>query len=424
MNNAWKNLNAGTLPYFFTPYPSSTMSASTRSILIGGWAAFAEDNGVNTKEPVENFDWMPSESDKRAYVDCRNALDRAEVGRKWLKAYTCAKGDFPFSCSMADEITGHMWKGHSGGSMICLLWSYKSLLNDWDKWVFLTKKEHYRRLYKDRQIQLTTCYGLLALCDDPRHEQHLRQKCAQYGLARDTVLEIKAILEKIRDDHTMIEAEEAEVKKERYQREMVESLEFLYDHPMRWFDTPHGCSLSPGSLANVNSEALGASIDEMEFRHPGYMTHIHDVENARCIFNRHYRTDTFSNFSEEGSKLLEQFMRDMQLSTDRVRLREEKERQVRQDLVECLEFLYKQPMRWFDTEYGCSLHPGSPSSITPPAMREMEMKHPGYKQHIAAVVEGIQKFNREKRTDDFCNMSQPGMAVVEEFMRANGIVVA
>ena len=80
------------------------------------------------------------------------------------------------------------------------------------------------------------------------------------------------------------------------------------------------------------------------------------------------------------------------------------------------------PSRWFDSEYGSSLNPGSPSMITSVAMREMESKHPGYRQHIAALICGIPMFNRENRTDDFSNMTQDGMAVVDHFMRANGII--
>jgi len=396
------------------------MSASTRSILVGGWKAFAEDNGVNTKEPVENFDWMPSESDKGYYLDCRDALDRVEGSREWLKAYTCAKDDYPFSCSMADKVTPHMSKGHSGASMTCLLWSYKRLLNDWDNWVFLTKNEHYQRLYKNRQISSSICHALLTMCEDPKQEEQMRLQCAQNGLARDTVAEIREILQQIHKDHTVIQAEEDKKDAERYHRDLIESLEFLYEHPMRWFDTRHGCSLSPGSPKNITRAAM----DEMESKHPGYSGHIDALNEAIFVFNSTHRNEAFSNFSEAGKKVLDQFMRDREISADIVKRNEEKVRRIHGDLIECLEFLYTRPSRWFDSEYGSSLSPYTPSMITSVAMREMESKHPGYRQHIAAVICGIPMFNREQRTEGFCNMSQPGMAVVDEFMRANGIVVA
>ena len=272
---------------------------------FGGWKAFAEENGVNKKEEMENFDWLPSEWDKFAYVDCRQALDGVEGSREWLKTYVRSKEEYSFSCEMSNSLVALMRTGHSGASFTGLMWSYKNLLNDWDTWVFLTKKHHYRREYKQRQIEQMTCFRLLQLFEDKK-DQELKEQCAMHGLARDSTWELSDIIKTILDDNRVIGEEDAREDAERAHRELIGSLEFLYKTPCRWFDSRFGCSLRPGHPSNITARAMA----DMEDKYPGYRKHISQVLQGIQTFNAEHRLENFDYYSHVGSEILDDFMKE------------------------------------------------------------------------------------------------------------------
>jgi len=134
-----------------------------KKFIAGGWLTFAEETGVNKKEPVENFEWMSS--DKQYYfIDCHDALEKVEGAREWLKAYTCDEADEPFWCEMATSVGSHMSGGHTNESFISIMWSYKDALNNWDNWVYETKKRDAQKEYMKCQVSLFTLRELLQMC--------------------------------------------------------------------------------------------------------------------------------------------------------------------------------------------------------------------------------------------------------------------
>ena len=74
------------------------MSTPTK-IYAGGWAGFREESGATRKESPEDFSWMgeqvilgavttryfSSKSDRMYYEDCRDALERVEGAKNWLR---------------------------------------------------------------------------------------------------------------------------------------------------------------------------------------------------------------------------------------------------------------------------------------------------------------------------------------------------
>jgi len=261
------------------------MDLSNKKIIVGGWPAFAEATGVNKKEPVENFDWMPSESDKFYYTDMRAALDAVEGSREWLKNYVFDKNkeSYPYTCSMAQEVSKAMSDKHSGASGSSMLSHYRSALKDWDTFVLKTKEYVGLREYKQQQIPLWKVKSLLDKCrillgtedEEMRDflEQMLLPECAKLCLSGMDVVEIMAILCFIEGDLEGIELEDNRKKGEEEHKDLMDSIEFLYEHPIRWFDGPSGCSLRPVHPTYITQRAIA----EMEAKCPGYIKHIENV---------------------------------------------------------------------------------------------------------------------------------------------------
>ena len=64
------------------------------------------------------------------------------------------------------------------------------------------------------------------------------------------------------------------------------------------------------------------------------------------------------------------------------KIRKQQEEQEFRDAVRDLEFKYKHPFRWFDTEYGSSIGIQKVTQIPPRVMEEMIGRHPDYPTHI------------------------------------------
>jgi arsenate reductase-like glutaredoxin family protein len=220
---------------------------SVQKIIIGGWTAYAEEHGVNKKESVETFDWLPPPHDAFAYKDLKNALDKVDGAREWLKTYVKkSRHDYSFSDLIGDQIRELLTVDHSGASGTGLMWDYKRLLNDWDDWVFAKKRYSAMDSYKKTQINPYTVDNLLWRCEEWLEEgarsvpakkaisaeNILKFECSKYNHQFTSVPDLKSILTTIRDDWDVIMEEDRKEYNEGVHRELIESIEFLYEHPM------------------------------------------------------------------------------------------------------------------------------------------------------------------------------------------------
>ena len=272
------------------------MSTPTpKKFLLEGWKAFAEEHGVNKKEEPETFGWCDS-YDRHYLEDCRTALEKVEGAKQWLKTYTCGKKEYPFSTGLGPEII--LSGEHSGASFNCTLWAYKYLLNNWDTYVYEQKKSVALDAYKANTPPIYVYRRLLANC-----KIYMNKNSAQiYDLimgdwstyspeadSAKTVDEIQRVITPLVEELDELDKEDRAREAEKVHRELIGSLEFLYEHPSRWFDTPSGCSLNPGHPVSITSRAM----DEMETKYPGYRHHIEMVVKAISRLNAYpwdYRT--------------------------------------------------------------------------------------------------------------------------------------
>jgi hypothetical protein len=295
------------------------MALSNKRIIIGGWKAFAEEAGVNKKEPMENFDWLPSEEDKMYYNDMRAALDKVEGSRDFVKNYVYVKGTLPFGGTIGNALANASSVGHSGASASSILWSYQNALKDWDNFVFKTKEYKGLREYKSLQVPIWQVENLLMDChawivdsdwhpaDAAELEKTIKLECAKLCLT-GTVREIKAILTEILEDLNAIELNENIKKNERQHTELLESLEFLYENPIRWFDTPSGCTLSPRHPTYITEKAM----TDMEKKTPGYKKHIENVLVAMGSPRKPSYTD-HGIFSVKGTEMWNAFLKEQKV---------------------------------------------------------------------------------------------------------------
>jgi hypothetical protein len=265
---------------------------SSKKIIVGSWTAYAEEHGVNKKEPVETFDWLSTEHDPFAYKDLKAALDRVDGAREWLKTYTKrSRHDYSFSEPIGEQIRVLLTVGHSGASGTALMWDYKRALNDWDGWVFAKKRQSAMRTYEKTQINLYTVDYLLWHCEAAvgrvpakkaisSAENILKFECSKYNHQFTSVPDLKQILTLIKDDWESIREEDMKEYNEGVHCELIGSIEFLYEHPSRWFDSPRGCGLSPGHPSKITERAM----DEMEAKYPGYKAHIAAVLSGMASF--------------------------------------------------------------------------------------------------------------------------------------------
>ena len=268
---------------------------SAQKIIVGGWTTYAEENGVNKKESVETFHWLPDGHDAFVYTDLKAALDKVDGAREWLKAYVKkSRNEYSFSGPIGDQIRELLSTDHSGASGTALMWDYKRLLNDWDGWVFAKKRYSAMESYKKAQIYLYTVDNLLWRCDQWLEqdgqglqgkqaisaENILKFECSKYNYQFTSAPDLKSILTTIRADWESINEEGRKDREKEVHRELIGSLEFLYEHPSRWFDSPRGCGLSPGHPSRITERAM----TEMEAKYPGYKDHIAAVLRAMPIF--------------------------------------------------------------------------------------------------------------------------------------------
>ena len=267
-----------------------------KKFILRGWKAFAEERGVNIKEAMETFDWAES-YEKKYLTDCRNALEKVEGAKEWLKTYTCDRKEYPFCTGLGPQIV--LSSQHSGASFNGTLWTYKYLLNNWDTYVYQQKKRVALDAYRAMTPPAYVYRRLLANC-----EFYMKKNSTQMydlimgdwsmyspeGDAAKTVDEIQRVMTPLVAELDEMSKEDAAREAERMHRNLIDSLEFLYEYPIRWFDTPNGCSLSPGHPISITSRAM----DEMENKYPGYKNKIELIAMAISklnIYPHTYRND-------------------------------------------------------------------------------------------------------------------------------------
>jgi hypothetical protein len=289
------------------------MALSNKKIIVGGWPAFAEQTGVNKKEPAETFDWIPSESDKAYYIDMCAALNAVEGAREWLKTYEFdeARDIYPYNSDIGSKLIMAMSKNHSGASASCILINYKNALNDWDTFVFNVKKYQGLKDFKRQQVPYEMVNSILSFCDSWLEadgvgkvakdlEELIFTRCAMLALA-GTVPEIRAILRPIQKDYEAIYAQEKHEYEEASHKQLMGCIKFLYEHPIRWFDTPKGCSLKPVHPTNITKRAMA----EMEAKFPGYDKHIENV----LVAMGSPRKPKLNSWAEEGRAEWDTFLK-------------------------------------------------------------------------------------------------------------------
>jgi len=189
------------------------------------FAEYAEKHGLNQKEPVETFDWM---IDTIYVLDCKKALDQVEGSREWLKTYTYE--ELPFADEMGQTVIQKLHFRHSNEAAKSMLLAYKNVLNNWDTFVYETKKRAIVRSYRQ---------------ETPMTDGE-------------------------KEDLLVLQEEDMRLDIEREHRRLMESITFLYKHPYRWFDTMYGSTLYPGHPYQITKRAKA----EMEEKFPGYTKHL------------------------------------------------------------------------------------------------------------------------------------------------------
>lgn len=266
------------------------------------------------KEPMEDFSWMARQestfnglswtiSNPFDYEDCRDALDRVEDSREYLKNYVAKEeGEgFNFSDPIGEKI--RLGDHHSGASYFSMLWMYKKLLNDWDGWVLAQKEWRAFQEYKKVQVVPGIITNLYYSAKEflegnrgrvPIVESELLATAAAHGL-NGSIEEIYPILAHLFTEHMARLALEAEQARKYAHQELIGGLKFKYMHPVRWFDTPWGSSISPTTPHYITEEAFV----EMEGIYPGYRAHIQRVQSAMRQFSLPSGITRYSRAGEE-----------------------------------------------------------------------------------------------------------------------------
>ena len=267
-----------------------------KKFILRGWKKFSDERGVNKKEDMETFEWC--DSYERKYLsDCRDSLEKIDGGKEWLKTYTCGKGEYPFSTGLGPQIV--LCDDHSGASYMSTLWMYKYILNNWDTFVYDYKKRVAVEAYRSAIPPINVYRRLLANCESYLMNNSTQMydlimgdwsEYSQEADAAKTVDEIRRAIIPLLEELEELSKEDAARASNKLHKSLIDSLEFLYEHPIRWFDTPNGCSLSPGHPNTITPRAM----DEMEQKYPGYKHHIEMVKKAILRMNAYpweYRID-------------------------------------------------------------------------------------------------------------------------------------
>jgi len=245
--------------------------------LLPPWSLYKENIGVYAKEEPETFHWIPY--DRRDYEAARDALDSTPGAREWLKNYEKPADGFSFSDPFGYALLCKFGDWHSGASVTFIAHQYQRLLNDWGGFVLAIKERHARKMYDANQMTSAEITDFIRTCEAYEEEGHhavFNRLCATYNIdpsqGRASIISTfyDVLAEQKVEDEKLAYLEEL-----RRFNEDIETLEFIYAHPQRWYD--HGrsllrCSLF-GSITNITDDMFA----EMEARHPGYKVHIDGI---------------------------------------------------------------------------------------------------------------------------------------------------
>ena len=282
------------------------------TIYIGGWARFRQECNVTKKEAFEDFSWMLRQESTfngltwsichpADYEDCRDALKRVEGGTEYLKNYVPLEDSMNFCDPIGKQIK-LAWH-HSGASYSAMLFTYRALLNDWDGWVLRQKERRAYQEYQKIQVDPSVIVELWSNTDDlvakrgrlaPNSEELLLLQSKAFGLT-GTLEENHAILAQLYTEYMARMALENLQRQERAHSDLIEGLKWKYKHPIRWFDTPYGSTISPTTPGYITEDAFA----EMERLYPGYRAHIQEIQAAMHHFSLPQGVTRYSKAGEE-----------------------------------------------------------------------------------------------------------------------------
>ena len=263
------------------------------------------------KELLEDFSWMGQAAAE--YEDCREALNRVEGAKEYLKNYVAVEEGTGFNFD--DPIGNQIKLGdhHSGASYYSMLWVYKRLLNDWDGWVLAQKERVAYEEYQKVQVRPDIITHLYYTCTEFLNgntggaalESELLAKAATVGL-EGSIQDVYNVVAPLFAEHVARMELQSLQRKRRAHVDLIGGLKWKYKHPSRWFDTPWGSTIAPTTPQYITPDAFA----EMEQLYPGYKEHIQHVERALSFFQL---PAGITRYSPEGNKFTEDVMRRFQV---------------------------------------------------------------------------------------------------------------
>lgn len=245
---------------------------STRT-LLPVWNVYKQGLNLEAKEPLENFDWMGTKSDKNNYMLAKEALDAIPGSREYLKDYPQPKkGTYSFHDPFGNMLLAQFGSHHSGASVVWMARMYQNLLNDWDGFVLAQKTRLARDAYLEKQLAMPDLWRYsntrAMLPADKLNPSLLNEYREQYKVSYDdaTIIQmLDALLEEKAADRL---EEEKRMAKDIFDGR-IEVLEHHYEYPSRWNDSRSGSALF-GSPRSITEEMF----IEMEKKYPNYRAHI------------------------------------------------------------------------------------------------------------------------------------------------------
>lgn len=246
---------------------------------LPAWIHYRASVGVETREPMETFDWMLDREFAKEMESVKAGLDTAEWSRKFLLEYVPPLEGFS---PVMETICGLVGDHHSGASASAVVGMYRYLLKNWDTFVLERKTVEQRKIYNQEQIHHSEFEPFLIRFNerDPSEQakmfEDFRQKWnVTYDDATLLAMFIAIDAEKYREySVTMQKMDMRKVDQE------IDLLKFLYRCPIRWFDMPFGLKVD---------QVTKKHIDELTKLYPDYPAHFKLVEQI-CMKNLPYET--------------------------------------------------------------------------------------------------------------------------------------
>jgi hypothetical protein len=245
----------------------------TARTLLPVWNVYKQGLNLDAKEPLENFDWMDSSSDKIDYLAAKAAIDATPGSREYLKDYPePRRGIASFHDSFGYSLLSKFGTHHSGASVVCLARMYQLLLNDWDGFVLAQKTRVARDVYLAKQLEMSDLWRYsntrTMLSADKITHTLLNEYREKYKVSYDDATMIQ-MLDALIDEKTTDRLEEQKNVAREVLEGRISVLEHHYEHPSRWNDSPSGSALF-GSPRSITEEMFV----EMEKKYPNYRAHI------------------------------------------------------------------------------------------------------------------------------------------------------